>query len=279
MVRITALMDDKAGEHLGLVAEHGLSFYIEYQDQKYLFDCGASEMPLYNAYRLGVDLSGLSAVMLSHSHYDHASGYRDLAEQGLAAPVLYTGPHFFESKYARDGIRYTDLSAGFDEGFLAAHAVEHRTVEGLTEITHGMWLLSGFPRVNAFETIPERFVRKTGEGFVRDDFPDEICLTLQVRGGLIVLVGCSHPGILNMLQHVNQTLQQPILGVFGGTHLMEADPERIQATLAALKEMGVEEIGLSHCSGETALSAIAQDPEMRGCHLGTGDSVFFESCF
>ena len=101
MVRITALMDDRAGENLALVAEHGLSFYIEYEDKRFLFDCGASDMPLYNAHRLGVDLSGLDAVMLSHSHYDHSAGYRDLIEERLGSPVLYTGQHFFEKKYVR----------------------------------------------------------------------------------------------------------------------------------------------------------------------------------
>lgn len=276
MVRITALMDDKAGEHLALTAEHGLSFYIEYGGRRYLFDCGASDMTIYNAYRMGIYLRDLSAVFLSHSHYDHAGGYRDLADEDLAAEVLYTGPHFFEPKYAEDGIRYTDLSAGFDEDFLKEHRIVHRTVEGLLEVAPGMWLLNGFPRAHAFETIPERFVRKTEQGFVRDDFPDEICLILRVRDGLVVLVGCSHPGILNMLSLVREKFDLPIIGVFGGTHLMEADDERIGITLHELKEMGVRNIGLSHCSGETALGAIAADPSMHGCHLGTGDSVYFE---
>jgi len=276
MVRITALMDDHAGEHLALVSEHGLSFYIEYGDNHYLFDCGATGMPIQNARRLGVDLHNLAAVILSHSHYDHASGYRELTEQGLASPVLYTGPHFFEKKYARDGIRFTDLSAGFDRQFLEEHGIWHREVEGLREMAPGMWLLNGFPRTHAFETIPERFVRETEEGFVQDDFPDEVCLALKVKGGLVVLVGCSHPGILNMLDVVKEQLKMPIVGVFGGTHLMEADEDRIRITLEKLKEMGVENIGLSHCSGDPALEAIRRDPSMKGCHLGTGDTVYFE---
>ena len=276
MVRITALMDDRAGENLALVAEHGLSFYIEYEDKRFLFDCGASDMPLYNAHRLGVDLSGLDAVMLSHSHYDHSAGYRDLIEEGLGSPVLYTGQHFFEKKYGKDGIRYTDLSAGFDEAFLREYGIEHHEVKGSLDVCPGVRLITDFPRKYAFETIPERFVRQTADGYVRDDFPDEICLTLETPRGVIVLVGCSHPGILNIITHVKEVVDKPIAAVFGGTHLMEASEERINQTMEILRSMGVGTIGFSHCSGEKAECMIHKDPEMNGAHLGTGDMVVFD---
>ena len=276
MVRITALMDDKPSEHLALKAEHGLSFYLEAGDKRFLFDCGASGTTLRNARRLGICLENLDAVIISHSHYDHAAGYRDLIESGLGSKVLFTGPLFFERKYAKEGFRYTDLSAGFDARFLSEHGIRHCQIDGIAEVLPGIWLLSGFPRNHSFETIPERFMRQTSEGFVPDSFPDEICLAAQVEGGLAVLVGCSHPGILNIVSHVRETLNQPVRMVFGGTHLVEADEHRIGLTINELKRMGLEILGLSHCSGEKACNAIHENSNVRGCHLAVGDTVYFD---
>ena len=124
MVRVTALMDNDASENKALVNEHGLSYLLEGPDFRILFDCGAGPHPWANAHRLGLCVGGLDAVVLSHSHYDHAAGFRDLLEQGLGGKILYTGPHFFEAKFAFDGLRYTDLSAGFGPEFLAENRVE-----------------------------------------------------------------------------------------------------------------------------------------------------------
>ena len=276
MLHITALMDNKPTEHKALIAEHGLSMYLSYNGRRSLFDCGSGPNSVGNARKLGIDLSGLDAVVLSHSHYDHAAGFRFLIEQGLGSKQLYTGPGFFEPKYARGGVRYTNLSAGFDRAFLEDHGISCRQVDGLLEIFPGIYLISGFPRVNPMETIPERFVRLTEAGFVPDDFCDEICLAVEVEGGLAVLVGCSHPGILNMVGHVHDLLEKPIRAVFGGTHLMEADTQRIEATIDALHAMGVEVLGLSHCSGDGADCAIRARTDVQGCHLGSGDCVFFD---
>lgn len=273
MVRITALMDNVRSEHKALIAEHGLSLLLEWPDRRILFDCGASAAVLANAHRLGRTLDRLDAVVLSHSHYDHAAGYRDLLEAGLGSRLLYTGPHFFEPKFAQNGPRYTDLSAGFDEAFLAGRGIERRVVEPHCEIAPGVHLIGGFARTHAFETIPPRFVRQTETGFVPDDFADEICLALDLGDRLAVLVGCSHPGILNMIEHVHNTLQKPVWGVFGGTHLAEAGGERIEATVAGLRGMGLELLGLSHCSGEAAECAV-QAAGAAGCHLAVGNCLF-----
>ncbi len=276
MVSITALMDNKPTEHKALIAEHGLSLFVEYNGRRILFDCGSGANPQYNAHRLGVDLQALDAVIISHSHYDHAAGFRDLAEKGLGSRELYTGPNFFEPKFAQNGVRYTNLACGFDRNFLETYQICHHEVRGLEEIYPGVWLISGFPRIHSFETIPARFVRRTADGFVADDFGDEVCMALEIEGGLAVLVGCSHPGILNMMTQVRTLLKKPIRAVFGGTHLVEADAQRIDATVCALQEMGLEILGLSHCSGDAADCAICARPDIQGCHLGTGDCIFFD---
>lgn len=276
MIRITALMDDKPSENKALIAEHGLSLLAQYQGLRILFDCGAGVNTLVNAQRLGVDLKNLDAVVLSHSHYDHAAGFRDLTEAGLGSTLLCTGGHFFEPKFAVSGSCFNDRSAGFDRAFLETHGIRQQEVTDVHTPFPGVHLISNFPRVNDFETIPERFVRRTDTGFIPDDFADEICMALEVEDGLAVLVGCSHPGIVNMISHVRNVLRKPVRAVFGGTHLVEADEHRVDLTIRTLREKGLEILGLSHCSGDAADCAIGAYPDVQGRHLRAGDDIFFD---
>ncbi|MGN0373323.1 MAG: MBL fold metallo-hydrolase [Enterocloster sp.] len=284
MVQITALMDNKLSENKALIAEHGLSLLIEKDGFRMLFDCGAGEAVWYNSHKLGKNVSELDAVVLSHSHYDHAAGYRDLIEMGEGSSVLYTGPHFFEPKYAYDGRRYADLSAGFGPDFLKENGIEHRVCGDIMELASGIWLVGGFPGVYGFETIPSRFVKlipdKLPEGIdqamVPDSFEDEICIAIETKKGLIVLVGCSHPGILNMISRVHDALGRPVYGVYGGTHLVEAEHNRICETVKKLKEMGLSVLGMSHCSGDIAEDTISLDKDVLSCHMAVGDTVFFD---
>ena len=275
MLQITALMDNRLTGRKDLLCEHGLSMFVSCQGKGVLFDCGSSERMLYNAKKLGIDLGQLDAVVLSHAHYDHAGGFRFLAEQYPVGRV-YTGPGFIEPKYARADHCCKNLSAGFDEGYLEEQGIAHSTVDGVAEILPGIYAISGFPRRESMETIPDRFLRLTKAGFVPDDFRDELCLALETGEGIVLLVGCAHPGILNMARHVTAVLGKPIRAVLGGTHLVEADTQRVQRTVEELGRMGVTLLGLSHCSGETAETLVRQREDITACHLGPGDCVFFD---
>lgn len=274
MLQITALMDNKLTGRKDLFCEHGLSLHISSGGKSILFDCGGSEKMLYNAKKLGVDLGQLDAVVLSHAHYDHAVGFRYLAEQYPVGRV-YTGPGFFEPKYAKSENCWKNLSAGFDEGFLKGQGIAHVAVEGMEEILPGVYAISGFPREEPMEIIPARFLRLTDAGLVTDDFRDELCLALETGEGIVLLTGCAHPGILNMVRRVHTLLGKPVRAVFGGTHLAEADIPRIQYTVDALGEMGVTLLGLSHCSGDCVEAMVRERGDISACHLGPGDCVFF----
>lgn len=275
MIRISTLMDNKPSENKSLINEHGLSYLVDDGTHRILFDCGAGGAVWENAHRLGEDVTGAHAVVLSHSHYDHASGYKELVELG-GGRLLYTGEHFFEKKYAFNGVKYTDLSAGFTEAFLKEHQVERRVCEDVLEIFPGVWIVGNFPRIHPFETIAERFVKQTEDGLVQDLFEDEICMAVETSKGLVVLVGCSHPGILNMMTKIYETLKKPLYAVFGGTHLVEADAARVEETVRRLKDMGLKILGLGHCSGDAAEQQICMHQEVMSCHMAAGDNIFFE---
>ncbi|MDD3921384.1 MAG: MBL fold metallo-hydrolase [Eubacteriales bacterium] len=276
MIKLTCLMDNMPSENKALRAEHGLSLYIETEDASFLFDCGSGESTVFNAHKLGIDLKNVRFTVCSHSHYDHAAGFRDMAEQGMGGKTLYTGEGFFERKYANNAPKYTDLSCGFTADFLQQQGISQQVITGCEKIVPGVYAIGGFSRGVAFETVPKRFVKGTLQALTPDLFDDEICLAIDTEQGIVIVVGCSHPGILNIANTVYARMQKPIYAILGGTHLVEAEPLRIQKTVAALKEMGLAILGLSHCSGTLAEEMVKQDAAVQCCHLAVGDCIAFK---
>jgi 7,8-dihydropterin-6-yl-methyl-4-(beta-D-ribofuranosyl)aminobenzene 5'-phosphate synthase len=253
-MEITTLVENSQGEHTGLVVEHGLSFLIESETTSILFDTGQSDAFIRNAQKLQKDLSRVEHVVLSHGHYDHSGGFRSfVGHAGAGSFKLWTGEGFFTPKYGKFNSSYQYLGNDFDVAFVADSAIEHRTVTGVKEIARGVHLVTDFARIHRDETIHPRFVLKEEGEWRADSFDDELLLVVESAKGLVVVVGCSHPGILNMLDTVIAHFKRPIYALVGGTHLVEADHERAERTIAAFSERGIEVLGISHCSGVSAI--------------------------
>lgn len=272
-MKLTTIMDNLPGERKGLTAEHGLSFLVETNTAKILFDFGAGSNTWENASLLNIKPEGISFAVGSHGHYDHACGYSAFAEHGLDCP-LYTGIGYFQEKYTRNGIKSAYLGTGFDEDWMRQKGLEHRVCGNRMELTPGCYLVGNICRSYEFETIPERFVLREGNQWIPDTFKDEICLVLEEKDGLVVILGCSHPGVLNMLSTVQQRFGKKIAAVFGGTHLMEADRRRVDKTLEIMKTMGIGLIGFNHCSGEMLREALLANTDLKTCYLGAGDCIY-----
>ena len=270
---LTVLVENTPSEHKALGVEHGLSLFIETPQTAFIFDCGATGLAWQNAARLNVKLRRAQFAAISHAHYDHAGGFPALL-QYTKPETLYTGPGFWEEKfaYSPDGDKYTYLGTGFDKADLDEWGIKHQTVDGILKLDDTAWLLGRFERRFPFETIPERFVH--GAYKKTDDFGDEICLALRERDGVAVITGCAHPGILNIVTSVHKRLGLPVMSVVGGTHLMEANAERIDHTLEALQVMGMKRMALCHCSG-SAVRERLRDYGAAGCLLSTGDRLEF----
>ena len=256
MVKIVTLTENNGGEHLALKAEHGLSFYIEKDGCRLLFDTGQSCAFIENAKKLNIDLSKTQYVVISHGHYDHSGGVRPLA--GLTSDFqLVVGKGFFADKYATDGYSYEYLGNDFDEQFLKRQKISYRFIERQKEeIVPGVFAVSGFQLSHADEVINQRFKVLRDGKFESDPFNDEILLVVETAKGLIVLLGCSHPGMKNMLDTVRSLFSDPLYAVLGGTHLVESSDISIEHSLSYLKSGVVDLIGVSHCTGKKAAAKI-----------------------
>lgn len=274
MTILRTLLENNLSRNRALTAEHGLSFLVETGGKKILFDCGAGKAARKNAEKMHVSLKDVDYVVLSHSHYDHAAGYPDMVSHGVHAPLV-TGPYFFEEKYAREGGKYAYLGCGFGPEFLDKKGIARQVCEGSLTLFDGCHVVGGFERTYAFEKAPARFVRQTAAGMAEDDFPDEVCLAVETVKGLVVIAGCSHPGILNMLETVKKRLDMPVYAVFGGSHLVEADEERVKATMDRLRDMGIGIVGFNHCTGDAAQERMrGEDDKVAYSHPKTGDCIF-----
>jgi len=255
-IRITTLVENTQGQHRALKNEHGLSLFIESNGHRLLFDTGQSAAFLGNAETLMVDLSGLKYVVLSHGHYDHTGGFRALT-QVAGGFELFVGGGFFRKKYGIKEGACEFLGNSFDEAFLAERSISHTFVTADTlEVFPGAHLVTNFERTHEDEKINPRFKLEQDGELIEDDFGDEVCLALDTPKGLAVVLGCSHPGVKNILETVSSRLKKPIHSVLGGTHLVEASPESIRKTIEFFKAKDIQQIGVSHCTGQAAMESL-----------------------
>jgi 7,8-dihydropterin-6-yl-methyl-4-(beta-D-ribofuranosyl)aminobenzene 5'-phosphate synthase len=116
------------------------------------------------------------------------------------------------------------------------------------------------PMVTEYETIEPRLVVKEGNRFKPDKLLDDQALIITTGAGLVVILGCAHRGVINTLYHARKlTGVEAIYAVFGGCHLINATEERIWLTIAALQELGVQQMGFSHCTGLAASAIMARE--------------------
>lgn len=272
-MKIVTVMDNVGSENKALYHEHGLSFYIEKDDKNLMFDFGSGTHTFDNFEKLGLQIERIDHAIISHSHYDHAASYPNFVKKGLNCS-LTCGENFFYEKYAFEKGGTVYLGNGFSKEFVESSKIPINQVSGMYQVDQDIYVVNNFKRKYGFEKIQDRFVIRKNEKFVKDDFQDEIALVIIEKEKLIVVVGCSHPGILNMLTDIKERFDMPIQAVIGGNHLVEADEERIDQTLECMETLGIETIGFNHCSGELLQKKIRERKDFNAVYLAVGSTMY-----
>ncbi len=268
-IKLTTLSENTAGR-VGLLAEWGLSILIELDNYKVLLDTGLGISAAYNAVMLGIDLSKVDKLVISHGHRDHTGGLRHVMDTMRRQVEIIAHPDIWAPKYSRT-FGQAEQYAGipFNRDMLESLGASFRLTCEPTWITDNIVTTGEIPMDTSYERIdPELFVKEDGE-LRPDPLKDDLALIIKTVMGLIVILGCAHRGMINTLHHARRiTGEERIYMVIGGTHLIRASREQLDLTIVELKELGVQKIGVCHCTGLPATAVLFQE---------FGDSFFFNN--
>lgn len=250
-IRLTVLCDNSVVRPFPAVGEHGFACLVEAGGRRLLFDTGQGQGLLVNARALGVDLMGLDGVVLSHGHYDHAGGLPGLLH--CCGPVdVYLHPAAFQPRSWLGPGSVRSIGIPWQKEALEALGARFLLVESATELFPGVLLTGSVARTTPFETGDAhlRLGLAPDQDAPRDEVPDDLSLVLTTGEGPVVLFGCAHAGLVNILRQVARLTGRPdIRLMLGGTHLGPATEDQFQATVAFLRQLEFGRLGLSHCTG------------------------------
>ncbi len=270
-MRIINLMEDTEGTR-GCAFEHGLSFYIETAHGRLLLDTGATDAFLKNAEILGVDLSLVDTVIISHGHYDHAGGLLTFALNNPRARIYIrqsaTGA-FYNLKNGQT--KYIGMDPDIQKlggvTFLSGDAVPGEGLYLFGDVTgRRLW-----PKGNRV------LQRKCENGFIQDAFDHEQYLVVREGDKRVLLSGCAHNGILNILEGYLARFGDAPTHVVSGFHLTKQDytPEDdaiIDETARLLADMSTV-FYTGHCTGAYALARMKKIMGDKLVILHAGDTI------
>ncbi len=274
VIVLSTMLADSEG-----VGEWGFGALVETDGRRILFDTGKfPETVLRNSRDLGVDLSSVEEVILSHNHNDHTGGLVTLRrELSKSNPKALSRAHvgrgiFWERPDDEPAESALTVRKQYQE--LGGTFVEHAAP---VEIHPGMWLTGPVPRVHPERNWSDVSKVRSPEGLVEDTIPEDQSLVIETDSGLVVISGCGHSGIINTLEYARKTVREaPIHAALGGFHLFRASPEHLAWTGTKLREMGLQSLLGAHCTGIEAVFRLRESAglDRDRCLVGAVGATF-----
>lgn len=270
-IKATVLCENCVFNNNGAIAEHGWAVYLETNQGNFLFDTGQGKAIINNALYFKKELSIIKGIIISHHHWDHTGGLFDVLQQTGKIKV-YSHPDIFKNSYSVRNSVKRNIGIPFRREILESKGAEFVFNTEPKEIIPGMLLSGEIPRQTLFEKGDKKLMVEDKTGFIQDKIFDDQTLIIKTDKGLFIVLGCSHSGIVNILNYaIKMTGQEHIHTIIGGTHLGPADEETREQSIESLKEFDIERIGVSHCTGLEVSARLSQEFKDRFfyCNVGT----------
>ena len=264
-IKITLVVDNEAPPEL--VAEHGFAAWIDTGNECFLFDTGQGAALIPNAAALGIDLSRARALVLSHGHYDHTGAVRAFLDINPDAPVIYGHDATigrFSCRPDEQPPRQIGMAEEVRQALCQLPAERRIVLDVPRYLRPGIGITGPVPRNSTFEDTGGPFYLDPDKAQA-DPITDDLSLWFETSDGLVVLTGCCHSGLVNTVRQAQRISGVTrIRGIIGGLHLLNAGPERLDATVAFLHECAPDFLLPCHCTGAQIIERL---------HAEFGDAV------
>ena len=275
-MKIVNLIENTEGNP-DCVSAHGLSFYVETKKHKLLLDLGPSEDTLKNAAALGIKLSDVDTVILSHGHYDHSGGIIPFTKINNKA-AIYMQAAATDAYFADDGIdaperyRYIGIDPDIDK------LPQVRFISGDTVIDEELELFTIQKRSHELPFTNKRLLIRKGNEYIRDDFRHEHYLVIRQDGKSVLLSGCAHNGILSILDAYMEKYGKVPDAVISGFHLMKKTPYR-EEEIREIEDIARElnkyptKFFTCHCTGTDAFDIMKTIMGEKLSYVHSGEEI------
>jgi 7,8-dihydropterin-6-yl-methyl-4-(beta-D-ribofuranosyl)aminobenzene 5'-phosphate synthase len=256
---ITTLAENTAGSPQ-MLAEWGFSALIEADGMNILMDTGLGHAITHNAELLNVDLKKVDVIVLSHGHADHTGGLQRVLQRIRREVPVIGAPEIWDQKYSTRGTTTPKyIGIPYQKAELEGLGARFNLSKEPIKLSKNVMTTGEISVVTDFEKVGgDTLLVKIDDDYQSDQFPDDRALIVTTDVGLVIILGCAHRCLINTLYHAQKlTGINRIHTVVGGCHLMDASEERIMKTIAALKDLDVQNVGVSHCTGLKAAAMMA----------------------
>lgn len=278
-MKITVLVDNNTLTDKYYLAEPGLSFLIETDEIKILFDVGYSDVLIKNAKAMQIELTDINYIVFSHGHLDHTWGFNSVNKlfdefnknrEQKNRPTVLAHTTVFSERYFDNDL----IGANFNESSNITNFDYHLVNEPYW-ITDKLVFLGEIKRVNSFEN-KDPIGKVIINNIATDDYIiDDTAIAYKSEKGLVIITGCSHSGICNIVEQAKLICNEDrVFDVFGGFHLLDPTSHQLNNTLAYFKQLNLNQLHPCHCvdlQSKIALSSISNVKE-----VGVGLEVYYQ---
>lgn len=253
-MKLTVLVDNNTYIDMYYLGEPALSFFIEDEGKRILFDTGYSDVFIRNAEKMNIDLSEIDQIVLSHGHNDHSGGLQYLVKRNRQLPLL-CHPETFAYREDDDGLV---IGSPLERDEVEKHYRPEYSRKPV-QISEHLFYLGEIEERVSFEKRYAIGRKKDGKTVKEDFIFDDSALAYKGKDGIFIITGCSHSGICNIIEQAKTVLNDDrVVGVIGGFHLFNVD-ERLEKTIAYLKENRISRLYPCHCVSLAAKIAMAKE--------------------